>query len=93
MRLSTLLLIFLLLLIVGLANGQVTIRSNDLKTDTVKTEMIVTTRHGEYGEVRAIYGYEVLKINSDTVIWLYLDKKKKPLSKNINVWMSKPIKL
>ena len=124
MRLSTILLIFLLLFVIYSANAQITIMEitgsgvtgpmkgasrtltsgtlgafsyNNL-IDTIKSELIVTALHGSYGEVRVIYGYEVIKRNMPqiypecTIEWFYLDDKKKPLSKYLNVWMSKPVK-
>lgn len=97
MRLTTLLLIILLLFIVGVANAQVTIKSEDLKSDTVKVRLLVSadddplTVFGNHHPF-IISGYEVFKVTSDTVIWFYLNENKKPLSKNINVWISKPVK-
>ncbi len=105
MRLTTLLLIILLLFIVGVANAQLSgtltsinkelcprimIKSEYLKSDTVKVMLLVYVDDDPFPFI--ISGYEVFKVTSDTVIWFYLDENKKPLSKNINVWMSKPVK-
>ncbi len=107
------LIIILLLFIVGVANAQLSgtltslnkelcprimIKSEDLKSDTVKVMLLVSA----YDDPLTIFGnhypfiisgYEIFKVTSDTVIWFYLDRNKKPLNKNINVWMSKPMKL
>ncbi len=112
MRLSTILLIILLLFIVRLANAQITLSDlhsagdvNKLNTgtlsylgypliDTIKSDFIVVKE----GKVIPMSGYEVIKRSGPmrypetTVEWFYLDEKKRPLSKSINVWMSKPVK-
>jgi hypothetical protein len=149
MRLTTILLLFLLLLLVGLASAQVTIEeikgnrvsgqitlkeikdlrtltTKDLRTlttsvqnnnltsltigtcsypnliDTIKSELLISlTIPGKkelYKLTCVMIGYEVIKRNmpsiypESTIEWFYLDDNKKPLNKNINVWMSKPIK-
>lgn len=94
MRLTTILLFVLLLLTVIKASAQISITSEDLKPDTTKVKLLVSIDELDFdkGSAYTMDGYEVMEIKSDTIIWFYLDKNKKPLQKGINVWMSKPVK-
>ena len=114
MRLSTILLMILLLFIVCYANAQITIKEmlksgmqyqslytgtinrDPIRIDTIKSYLLVTMPMpecvGDCLMIKQIVGYEVIKHDVYLIEWFYLDDKKKPLSKNINVWMSKPVK-
>lgn len=65
------------------------------KIDTIRSYLLVTMDIPECsGSCRittCITGYEVLEIKDYEFKCFYLDEDKTPISKNIIVWMSKPI--
>ncbi|MDW0189348.1 MAG: hypothetical protein QOA70_06820 [Nitrososphaeraceae archaeon] len=69
------------------------------KQDTILSRLLVSIDDWEFNQGRCyvMSGYEVVRTSGlltypeTTIEWSYLDENKKPLPKNINVWMSKPI--
>lgn len=67
-------------------------RTPIVKVDTIKVYFLVTYKNARK-KLRCIIGYKVIKLDyyGFAKEWSYLDHNRKPLSKNINVWITKPI--